>query len=129
MIRAVARARDNEMYVVLADLISLGPAGIEPIARAVRAARARRHQVLIVVPWPEGLARPADSRAAKDLPPRPSLATMTRRSLESGFLDGYRELRRVLTAAGAVVVRIDRDEPVSIVLDRMDRLRGVRVRR
>lgn len=131
LLRAVARARDNEMYVVLADLISLGPTGIEPIAQAVRAARARRHQVLIVVPWPEGLERPADAAVAEtvELPPRPSLARMTRRSLERGFLASYRELRRILTAAGAVVVRIDREEPVSIVLDRMDRLRGVRVRR
>jgi hypothetical protein len=31
--------------------------------------------------------------------------------------------------AGATVVRVDADEPVKLVLDRLDRIRGVRVRR
>jgi uncharacterized protein (DUF58 family) len=129
LLRAVARVRDNEMYVILADLLALGLDGIQPIVKSVRAARARKHQVLIVVPWPDGLAKPMDSNHAKEFPPRPSLAAVTKRSLEDGFISGYREMRRMLTAAGATVVRIDRDEPVKMVLDRMDRLRGVRVRR
>jgi uncharacterized protein (DUF58 family) len=129
LLRAVARARDNEMYVILADLISLGVEGLGPVLKAVKAARARKHQVLIVVPWPEGLAKPPDAAGPRQLPPRPSLAAITKRSLESGFVHGYRELRRQLTSAGAAVVRIDRDEPVKMVLDRMDRLRGGRVRR
>ena len=126
---AVARARDNEMYVILADLVSLSIDEIQPIVLAIRAARARKHHVLVVIPWPDGLEKPIEIGGPKPLPPKPTLASITRRSLEGGFTKGYTELRRAIVSAGATGVRIDKDEPVKLVLDKMDRLRGVRVRR
>jgi uncharacterized protein (DUF58 family) len=129
LLRAVARARDNELYVILADFVSLGTDGVDPVVRAVKAARARKHQVLVVVPWPDGLAKPPDANVRTALPPAPTLAAITRRAIEAGFTKGFTELRRTLVAAGATVIRIDKDEPVKLVLDKMDRLRGVRVRR
>lgn len=129
LMRAVARARDNELYVILADLVSLDLTELSPIIKAVRAARARKHQVLIVVPWPEGLAKPVESNGRKVMPPKPTLASIAKRSLETVFTRGFTDLRRQLVAAGASVIRIDKDEPIKMVLDKMDRLRGVRVRR
>ncbi|MFO0936947.1 MAG: DUF58 domain-containing protein [Gemmataceae bacterium] len=129
MLHAFARARDNEMYVILADLVSLTLEEIQPIIKAIRTARARKHHVLVVVPWPDGLQKPVDIGGPRPLPPKPTLAQITRRSLESGFSNSFADMRRALAAAGATVVRIDKDEPVKMVLDKMDRLRGVRVRR
>jgi uncharacterized protein (DUF58 family) len=127
--RAIARARDNELYVIFADLVSLNAEELQPVIRAVRTARARKHQVMVVVPWPDGLAKPVESGGPIAFPPKPTLAAITRRTLETGFARGFLELRRTLVAAGATVVRVDADEPVKLVLDKLDRLRGVRVRR
>lgn len=51
IVRAVARARDNEVFVIVADLIDCVPA-ISHLIPAVRMARARHHRVAVVCPSP-----------------------------------------------------------------------------
>ena len=41
----------------------------------------------------------------------------------------FRQARRVLGRAGATVIRVNETDPVQVVLDRLDRLRGLRTRR
>ncbi len=49
--RAVATSRDNEVFVLVADLIDhAGKLG--RLLNAVRVARARKHRVVVVCPWP-----------------------------------------------------------------------------
>src|SRR5262249_20144835 len=56
---AAGHGRDNELFVLLADLLELdGQLG--PVFEAVRVALARHHQVILVVPWPPGLALPGE---------------------------------------------------------------------
>ena len=43
IMRSVGRARDNELYVILADLAELG-GDLGPVVRAAKLARARHHQ-------------------------------------------------------------------------------------
>ena len=63
MVRAVRRARDNELFVVMADLAELGN-DLAPVVKACRVARARHHHVLVIVPWPADVPSPDDPDAA-----------------------------------------------------------------
>ncbi len=58
LLRAVGRGRDNELFVLLADLLELDDA-LDPLLRAVRVAVSRHHQVVVVVPWPTGMRPPS----------------------------------------------------------------------
>jgi uncharacterized protein (DUF58 family) len=59
LVRAVGRGRDNELFVLLADLLELDDA-LDPLLRAVRVALGRHHQVVLICPWPPGLDLPRD---------------------------------------------------------------------
>ncbi len=53
LLRAVGQGRDNELFVLLADLLELDDA-LDPLLKAVRVAVSRHHQVVLVAPWPAG---------------------------------------------------------------------------
>jgi uncharacterized protein (DUF58 family) len=132
LVRAVGRARDNELYVVLADLAELG-SDLAPVVRACRAARARHHHLLVIVPWPADVPSPDDPEADADggRPGRREggLARFVRASLTRQYHESFRALRRELGRAGATVMRVNDGDPVRVVLDRLDRVRGLRSRR
>jgi uncharacterized protein (DUF58 family) len=160
MIRAVGRARDNELFVIMADLAELGH-DLAPVARACRIARSRHHHVLVIVPWPadvpspddpvatapaaadqgsparwtEGIRRhkprrPKDPTAAFETQPgQNSLVMAVRENLTRQYHETFRALRRQLGRVGATVMRFNDGDPVQLVLDRLDRVRGMRSRR
>ena len=143
IVRAIARARDNELYVLLADLTELGD-DLEPLVKACRAARARKHHVLVIVPWPADLPAPDGvppeppdpekkrRRHPDDLDDRARARRISKIVLENmtkKYQDQFRAVRRALAGAGATVMRADDGDPVRLVLDRLDRLRGMRTRR
>lgn len=141
---AVSRARDNELYVILADLAELGRP-LEAVVNAARVARARRHQVLVIVPWPADVPPPDAREPAAAAPqadpteplrrrfglPRrpPNLAPLVQAALTRQYHAHFLRLRRALGRAGAVVVRVGEEDSVQLVLDRLDRVRGLRSRR
>ena len=45
------------------------------------------------------------------------------------YHEAFRKLRRSFGRVGATVVRVNEGDPVRLVLDRLDRLRGMRSRR
>jgi uncharacterized protein (DUF58 family) len=148
LLRAVGRARDNELYVILADLAELDTA-LHPILKAVRVARARHHQVLVIVPWPADMPPPEDpakvgtrpapkasqpgrasaARSGRILDRNHLFHPVVRSALAKQYHKDYRKLRRVLSQIGASVVRVNDGDSVRVVLDRLDRLRGMRSRR
>lgn len=156
MVRAVSRARDNELYVILADLAELGD-DLTPLIRAARLARARKHHVMVIVPWPAEMPSPdvaavpdPDPDAAPSMgrvpwhkampihrpkPKRPGaggegpLMKVVRKSLAAQYQESFRTMRRTLGRVGATVIRVSEGDPVRVVLDRLDRLRGMRSRR
>lgn len=143
LIRAVSRARDNELYVILADLAELGP-DLEPLVRACRVARARRHHVMVIVPWPADVPPPDEApagppaggpaKAPRAGAPDPDLSQKRLTEIVQGSLvrqyhEAFRGTRRALAAVGATVMRANDGDPVRLVLDRLDRLRGMRSRR
>jgi hypothetical protein len=161
MVRAVSRARDNELYVIMADLSELGH-DLAPVVKACRVARARHHHVLVIVPWPADVPSPDDPDGAtpvitvEDEPeprnawdkrkPKPRMTREKRAALEAKarhgklvkavrlsltkqYHESFRTLRRQLGRVGATVMRFNDGDPVQIVLDRLDRVRGMRSRR
>lgn len=133
---AVARGRDNELFVLLADLMDLVD-DLDLLIRAVRVAVARHHQVLVILPWPEDVPAPPTEPPADDgrIPTHKAerftvggyraVADQLTRDYIDGYHRSYFRLRREFGRLGVIVVRADQGEPVQIVLDRMDRLRGV----
>jgi hypothetical protein len=159
----VGRARDNELYVILADLAELGR-DLAQVVKAVRVARARHHHILVIVPWPADVPSPDDPdgpttaaadddneptgrRNPWDIPRRKarndrekraaaamssrrtSIVTIVRQSLTKQYHESFKTLRRELSRVGATVMRVNDGDPVQLVLERLDRLRGMRSRR
>ena len=137
LIRAVSRARDNELYVILANLTEVA-GDLRPLVQAAQVARARHHHVLVIVPWPADVPPPPDrqtrdtsnpDRGRDDAPKPLKLGGLVRSVLVSRYHRGFADVRSALAKAGATVVRVDEGDPVRLVMDRLDRLRGTRTRR
>ena len=144
LVRAVSRARDNELYVILADLSELGD-DLAPLVRACRVARARKHHVMVIVPWPADVPSPdtelepePDDRRRRrkrhpdDLDPHARnrrISKIVLDNLTRQYHESFRFMRRELSRVGASVMRVDDGDPVRLVLERLDRLRGMRSRR
>jgi hypothetical protein len=136
---SVARGRDNELFVLLVDLVDLADE-LDPLIRAVRVAVARHHQVLVILPWQEDVpAPPAEAPPDDQIPLRKAerfiaggyraIADDVTRDFVDGYHRAYFRLRREFGRLGVLVIRADQQEPIQIVLDRIDRLRGVGRRR
>ena len=50
-------------------------------------------------------------------------------NLTRQYHESFRAMRRELSRVGATVMRVNDGDPVRLVLDRLDRLRGMRSRR
>jgi uncharacterized protein (DUF58 family) len=136
LIRAVGKGRDNELFVLLADLLELDDA-LDPLLRAVRVALGRHHQVVLICPWPPGLALPTlpAGRAAtvRERQAHHSLtvaAPMDNRTLwdqvtTQRFHLAYQRLRRTFARMGVAVLCAAEDEPIPLVLSRLERLRSL----
>jgi uncharacterized protein (DUF58 family) len=131
LLRAVGRGHDNELYVLLADLLELGER-LTPLLRAVRVALARHHNVVVVCPWPPGVPPPSADAPPAAIIRRSGSAdvrAMLERASIARFHRAYRKLRRVFARLGVPVVSARGEEPVRLILDRMDRLRMLGRRR
>jgi uncharacterized protein (DUF58 family) len=139
LLQAVSRGQDNELFVLLADLLELDE-HLEPLLQAVRVALGRHHQVILVCPWPAGLALPDNSPDSEALLAQPLAGALPRRSDERAFQRllsrvtarvyhaAYQRVRRRFAALGVTVVCAAGDEAVPLILQRIDRLRLVRGR-
>jgi uncharacterized protein (DUF58 family) len=136
----VARGRDNELFVLLVDLIDLVD-DLDHLIRAVRVAVARHHQVIVILPWQEDVPEPPREAPGDDDRIRTrkaerfgtggyrALADEIAQDFVESYHKAYFRLRREFGRLGVLVVRADHEEPVHIILDRLDRLRGVGRRR
>src|SRR5262249_15451902 len=128
LLRAVGRGHDNELFVLLADLLELEDR-LGPLLRAVKVARARHHQVMIVCPWPPNLSPPEknDPEGRKhekalfrgDLPLRDTLVLTT----AARFHRAFHRLRRTFARLGGPVICARDEDTPRRILDQMQRLR------
>jgi hypothetical protein len=123
LLRAVGRGRDNELFVLMIDLLELDEQ-VAPLARAVRVALARHHQVVLICPWPAvsvsvavALALPGNS-----MPAGPRLRSLLRQATRRRFHAAYQRMRRSWARLGVPVICAASDDAVPLVLERMERL-------
>jgi uncharacterized protein (DUF58 family) len=138
LVQAVGKGRDNELFVLLVDLLELSDR-LDPLLRAVKVALARHHRVLVVCPWPPGVAAPGRTVAAVsgqndrqsttegDAVARGSGQDEVRAIVEQTTRDrlhrAYHEIRRTFGRLGVLAVTAGEGDPVRLILDRLDRLR------
>jgi hypothetical protein len=135
---AVARGRDNELFIIMADLIELEE-HLAELLRAIRIARARHHHVVVICPWLSGI--PAD---VPDNGNRLDATEIRRIALTAGFRGieavifqetvsryhrSYAFLAKEFGKAGVTFVRAQENESTRLILNRLDLARGVRARR
>jgi uncharacterized protein (DUF58 family) len=151
LLRAVGRGRDNELFVLLADLLELTDE-LGPLLRAVKVALARHHQVMVICPWPVGIPPPASPIAKRgngepgkrrkrdfglaDSPSRryagSHFAPTSLRLQEittARFHRAFRQIQRTFARLGVPVVCAQDRDPVRLILARLERLRGLGTRR
>jgi hypothetical protein len=119
---SIARARDNELFVLLVDLLDVD-ADRTPLLKAVKTARARHHQVQLICPWPPGVPLPE----GRERPPPVFMATDLQELLSrvwTGKLhQAYFDLRREFGRIGVPTIAAPNEQTVAQVLERMQRLR------
>jgi uncharacterized protein (DUF58 family) len=130
LLRAVGRVRDNELFILLADLPEVVER-LDPLLRAVKVALARHHQVLVICPWPPGVPVPPTGIEPDGKPPAPGtdLAVVLRKTTVRRLHEAHHRLRRAFARLGVPVVCAASGDPVGLVLERMNQLRGARIRR
>lgn len=118
---SVARARDNEIFVVLADLVD-SVSGISHLVPAVRMALARHHRIVFVCPSPTFL-RPTE----ESLKPRSvHVADLLLAAEQVRLRDLSQRLQRELGRLGAAVTMSGQQNAVHMVLSQMELIRSGR---
>lgn len=121
LLRAVRLSHDNELYVLLADLLEL-PGALGPLLRAVKVALARHHQVMVICPWPPGIEPPPVHLHQTTVSSLRALDPVTTQRLHEAFF----ELRQSFARIGVPVLCARGEDPVPLIVDRLDRLRTAR---
>jgi uncharacterized protein (DUF58 family) len=141
-LRAVARGHDNELFVIMADLLEIGD-DLGKVLAAAKVALVRHHQVMIVCPWPAGIALPKreDKQAGHrgsvreklevgelpsellKLPDSRTLRPLLQRATSLRFHRAYQRVRRAFARLGVPVLCAQEQDAVRLILERLKRLR------
>jgi uncharacterized protein (DUF58 family) len=133
LVQAAARGRDNELFVILADLLELD-SNLDPLLQAVRVALGRHHQVLVVCPWPQGVPPPEEEKERTTLPSADATRDNRLRGLVSGLTArqmhaAYGRMRRTFARLGVQMICAASEESVPLILNRLERIRQMGGRR
>lgn len=134
LLRAVLHGRDNELYVLLFDLLEIRDAWPALFA-ALKVARARHHQVIVICPWPESLPRPPSTEWTDSLwPPRSADGRhwdATEYALRELDLlrhrSAFQDLKGELGKVGVPLLAAPTSESVLFVKKRLEQIRAARL--
>jgi hypothetical protein len=114
LLKAIMHGKDNELFVLCVDLLE-ATEQLPALERAVCVARARHHQVLVICPWPSGLALPGAS--AKE--PQDLVQEICTTQIHQEFA----KIQRAFGKIGVPVICAAQTDTVAWILHRMRRLR------
>ena len=123
MLRSIMHAHDNEVFVIMADLLSAAP-NFESLARTVKLAIAKHHRVAFVCPTTTFL-RP---KVEPVLPASESVADLLLAAERTRVRDYAMQLKRDLTQLGASVSFSGEQNAVRMVIAEIDTARNGRSR-
>jgi uncharacterized protein (DUF58 family) len=127
--RAVGKGHDNELYVLLVDLLELSDS-LGVLLRAVKVALARHHRVMVICPWPPGMAQPG-----KDGLPEENIVLDVHKGAEADLLSvltqtttrryqqAFQQLRWTFGRLKVPVICAQPTESPRLILERLDLLR------
>jgi uncharacterized protein (DUF58 family) len=151
LLRSIGKGHDNELFVLMADLVELEE-HLEPLLRAVKVALARHHQVMVVCPWPPDLDAPGASpppdadpllltpeagkkkkfgikgRAHAEMTAS-EMKRFLKQVMARRYQRAFHRLRKTFARLHVPVVCAQAGDSVRLILERLDRLRGIRRRR
>jgi uncharacterized protein (DUF58 family) len=120
LVAAIARGKDNELFVLCVDLLEVGP-DLAPLERAVCAALARHHQAMVICPWPPSVPLPGEE--PKELPAVTDLHEWLLQGATTRMHAAFALVQRAFGRFGVPVVCAAADDTVDIVLNRMQRMK------
>ena len=121
MAKAIAHARDNEVFVVLADLLSCGP-NLSQLVRVVKLALAKHHRVAFVCPTTTFLRPSADVIEPKSL----NMSDLLMAAEQVRVRDVALAMKRELVRLGVSVTFSGERTAIQMVLAEMDLARDGR---
>lgn len=95
--RAAVRGRDNELFVIMAELTD-SEYDLRPLQKAIHFAKARHHRVMLLLAWPPKMPIPSQQLRFDYLLDQPAGSTeflVERRQQETAFLHLRKELGRL----------------------------------
>jgi uncharacterized protein (DUF58 family) len=126
--RSVALGKDNELFVLLVDLFDVDlaekPEAFESFLRSIRMAQARRHQVMVILPWPANVPGPGEKASEPDFVA--TLQEWLHHASEVRLRQSYERLRQALAKVGVAPIVAPQEQAVPLILYRMERLRAGR---
>jgi uncharacterized protein (DUF58 family) len=127
--QAILRARDNELFVICVDLNEI-EADIEVLDRTLRLARAKHHDVLVVLPWIAGVPLAGKEAKIDVKSPAAGWTELDYQLWLGKQADHYREratlIQSQLRRTGAQIVSDHLEEAIPLFLRRISMLRGQR---
>lgn len=134
LLNAAARGKDNELFVLCVDLLEIVDEA-KKFLTAVKVVQARHHQVIVICPWPSGLAFPDSPQwlrlASYELDPRHVRFRDPQTTLYAyefaRYRNAYEHLKAQLKTARVPLICTTTDDTVRQVLDRVELLRSGRV--
>ncbi|MCC6509957.1 MAG: DUF58 domain-containing protein [Pirellulaceae bacterium] len=121
MVRSIMHAQDNEVFVVLADLLSAAP-NLQSIERTVKLAIAKHHRVAFVCPTTT-FARP---KLEAVVPGSENIADLLFAAERTRVRDLAFQMKRDLLRLGAAVSFSGEEKAIRLVLNEMDTARSGR---
>jgi uncharacterized protein (DUF58 family) len=133
LLRAAAHGRDDEFFVLMIDVLSIGDRWND-VMLALRSLRARRHQVAVVFPWPDALPPPSDAAWTNAAFAAADPLTLDDKALHRlvRLLDlkeyhrAFVRVKRELDRMRIPVICMTEQDAIIQLLDRVERLRHAR---
>jgi len=118
---AIARGRDNELFVLMLDMVDY-TGSLERLKQIVRLARARHHRVVLICPWPdENTNSTPESSSKKD-----EIELLVERAERARLSAATKRLKRELRRMGVPVSFMANRRAIQLTLIEADLARSGR---